>query len=283
MDKSFFESTLQYDWDMIPEDRSFNPIAVRQYLDRLSEPDRSFVRELLDRTTYIPYAEFKVALLQSFQIFVNDIGNQEFYLVLPSGKVGSEHWLTALLWPKLRLMNLRQIISEDDVLDITEQVHVLTIDDAIYSGNNTLGKIDSLTFDMSEKLGLRQRAVTQQLLFDIVVPYVNPSGIEGINHFCEELGVSCMIHSTYQVPSLNKLMNVEKYYPIDGDAPYDKFKIESTALPPLYFDHKVAGSSSTYSTIYLDGVIPEDGEFGPLLKRLPSREKIEELARLYQG
>lgn len=131
---TFFDYSLNFNWDMNPIDRSFDPIKVQNYLSMMSEPDRSFIRELLNKTTYIRYPEFKQALLQSFEAFKQNIGQQEFYLLLPAGKFGSEYWLVALLWPQLRTMNFKGIIKDTDNFQPQGVTNILVIDDAIYSG-----------------------------------------------------------------------------------------------------------------------------------------------------
>jgi hypothetical protein len=54
-------------------------------------------------------------------------------------------------------------------------------------------------------------------------------------------------------------------------------------MPGVYFDHKVAGEFSTFSSVYLQGKSPNGYSYGSLFKVNPSREKIEELARLYNN
>lgn len=68
--------------------------------------------------------------------------------------------------------------------------------------------------------------------------------------------------------------NWYKYYRTDDLEKflYDKFNFEiSINLPAIYFDHKCAGSMSTYSTIY-------EG----LFKDAPSIDKIIKLECLYK-
>lgn len=52
-------------------------------------------------------------------------------------------------------------------------------------------------------------------------------------------------------------------------------------MPMIYFDHKVAATVSTFSSIYLYGTVPEGIQFGSLFKVDPSREKIIALEELY--
>lgn len=290
MNRAFFDSTLNFNWDMLPIDRSLDPNKIQAYLSLLTEPDKSFISDLLTKTTYIRYSEFKQALLQSFQAFTQAIGHQDFYLMLPTNKIGSEHWLVTLLWSQLRKMNLRQIIDENCKLPLKGVTNILIIDDAIYTGNNTMGKIDGFTYFLAESLNMSQNEVGKYFKFHIVIPFITRFGTEATLSLCKNNNTQCIIHGIYYLPEILSLMNIKKYYPqIDinkyrldeYDILYQKFGIEFLNMPAVYFDHKVASMISTFSTIYLEGRIPEDGNYGPLFKVNPSREKIEELERLY--
>lgn len=54
-------------------------------------------------------------------------------------------------------------------------------------------------------------------------------------------------------------------------------------MPPIYFDHKIAGPLSTFSSVYSRGKLPDGISFGSLFIINPSRYKIEELAKLYKN
>lgn len=282
MDKSFFERTLQYNWDLPGGvDRSLSLERVQEYLSKLNSEDRAFILDLLKATTYINFTEFKSALLESFHGFSQAIGEKPFYLLLPTGKVGSEHWLVALLWPELRKLNLVKIINEKTSLPLEGINNILIVDDAIYSGNNTLAKIDVFLYKYvatsPNHLSYQDENgefIGRHFKFHILIPYISTFGTQAILEFCRELHTQCTIYGIYSLPILPSLIQI----PLTGGL-YRKFGIELINLPAIYFDHKVAGSMSTFSTIYLEGKYP-GGEYGPLLKALPSREKIHQLEAL---
>ncbi len=56
-------------------DRSFDLEKIEKYLSLLTDNDRGFVAELLNKTSYIKYAQFKVLLLKCVELFFNNIGN----------------------------------------------------------------------------------------------------------------------------------------------------------------------------------------------------------------
>ncbi len=141
LDREFFDITTNFNWDMNDVDRSFDPEKIEKYLSLLTDNDKDFITELLKKTTYIKYAQFKVSLLKCLELFFNNISNEEFFLLLPTDRIGSEHWLTSLLWSLLKQKNIRGIIDEDTELE-DKFYNILIIDDALYTGTNTFSKID---------------------------------------------------------------------------------------------------------------------------------------------
>ena len=284
MDSNFFDYTLNFNWDMLPVDRSFDPIKVQEYLSLMNEPDSSFIQELLSKTTYIRYEEFKQALFQSFDLFRKSIGQEGFYLMLPSDKIGSEHWITALLWPSLRTMNLAQVIDEKSPIILNGITNILFIDDAIYSGQNTINKINAITFNgavINKEINFME--IGKYLKFHVVTPFITTYGTNVILNVCKERNTQCIIYGIYQLPTLPNLMNINKYYSGNNKSLLsERFNIFSIDMPAVYFDHKVAGPVSTFVNIYINGRLPNGTSFGSLLKVNTSRYKIEELANLYK-
>lgn len=116
-----------------------------------------------------------------------------------------------------------------------------------------------------------------------MIPFITPDGTQAVLSFCKERQTQCTMYGIYYLPGLIRLIDIKKYYPENAeDILYQKFGIEKLNMPVVYFDHKVA-TMSTFSTIYLKGRIPNNGVYGSLFKVNPSREKIEELSRLYQN
>ena len=156
--KAFFNSVADQNWDMTSVDRSFDPNKVEEYLSLLDEPDRSLVDEILRETIYVPFPQFKAALFQSFEMFRQEIGPEGFYLMMAGDKIGSEHWLTALLWPQLRSLNLIEVIDYLTVIPV-RPTNILMIDDAIYSGHRVENTIDEFTSNIAYKAGRKNNTV----------------------------------------------------------------------------------------------------------------------------
>lgn len=274
MDKTFFDSTLDFNWDILPVDRSFDENKVKEYLPSLDEPDRSFIEELLNKTTYINYSHFKQAFQESFERFKENIGQQEFYLLLCTTKPCSENWLTALIWSQLRTLNIKGIINYESNITFENPTNILLIDDCIYSGHHLTGVTDNFTYS---------KPLVNNIIFHIMAPFACDSGKNCILGFNNYIKAKVIIYNVRDLPKLSTLIDLTKYYSNAYDILYKKFGFEILELPLVYFDHKVAGVMSTYSTIYLEGRRPGQGNYGSLLKENVTREKINKLGELYNS
>lgn len=220
--------------------------------------------------------------MQAFDDFKNAVGEQPFYLVLPTDKIGSEHWLAALLWPQLREMNLVEIVDKYYPFSMDQRYRLLILDDAIYSGHHIIGTIDELTYKLAGEWNISQSEVAAHFKVDVVTPFINMNGASEMNRFATGMNISITIYSVYQLLPLSAYINLQDYYP-DEYLFTQKFGSDILDSPPVYFDHKVAGYMSTFPGIYLEGRVPDKTNLGPLLKELPSRQKIEELASMVES
>lgn len=265
-------------WRMEPVDRSLDPEKTSRYLSRLIDSGvekelTDFIEQLLNHTTYIPFDEFLTALRETMSRFMESIGDRPLYLLV-TDKVGSESWTAAILASELRSLNIVSVIDTTP-MEITDPIDILIIDDAAYSGINLTAQIDEFTWSSAERMGESRKEIVKRVKYHVVVPYASKRLAPTL---ASVVGQSFTIYSVHKLPLLTELMNTSH---LDEWELYRRFGIEMINLPPVYFDHKVAGSMSTFYTIYLDGTVPDSSPSGHLLRSLPSREKIEELERLY--
>ena len=296
LSRSFFNKTLGHNWDMELTDRSFDPVKVQEYLSLLEEPDRSFVRELPNKTMYVRYPEFKEALMSSFEMFKKEIGDKEFYLFLPTEKIGSEHWLVALLWPQLRTMKIKEIINEKLDLPLETQLNIVIIDDASYTGINTFAKLDEISSTFAEKVELDDyldclRESNKNITYHVVIPFISKLSEDFLMGEFNSMGIRSIIYKIKSVPRLRELIDVGRYYHGEpekvSEILRDRFGVARdydeqyplVDMPMIYFDHKVASDMSTFSSIYLEGRLPNGSKYGSLFRTKPSRANIEKLER----
>lgn len=260
-----FDFTLDKDWSMPFCDRSLNWEKIAKYLSCLPPDHKEFTKRVLEKTRYIPYKEFHNSLIISFEKFAKAIGNRVFDILLPNNKVGSEHWVLALLWPRIKKLNFRKLITNFD----GDLVEVLRVDDCIYTGVAMLCVFDTLTY---------KKNISKPIDMHIVTPYATKMGINIV--FTESktygMGINCNFYCSEYIPTLNELLPI-------SSPPNNPNFTEGTRLPALYFDHKVAGECSTYHDLYMCALLPDETEMGSLLKAEPSREKIKELEVLLQA
>jgi hypothetical protein len=277
----FYDRISNRSWDMVPVDRSFDPEKTNRYLSLLQPQDRQFVGKLLTNTKYIRFSDFKKSLEAAFELFRSSFINKPFYLMMPTNKIGSEHWITALLWSKIREMNLVDIVSldYDFPLSSDQKYDILILDDAIYSGHHLIGTIDEMTYALAEKTGKSQAEVGSHFQFHLVVPYTNPDGVSGIRSFGKDLNINIALYPNQEILGLNRYFDPSAYF-VDEREFSEKFGSDSYTYPAVYFDYKVAGYGSSFPGIYLEGRVPGGTPVGSILKANPSRYRIEELKEL---
>ncbi len=169
-----------------------------------------------------------------------------------------------------------------------------------------VGARSSPIFNLSKKLNINHiNEAGRHFKFHIVIPFMSVEGAKFITDECKYLNTQCNLYKDYDMLSLKNLVDLPKYYPENiEEILRDKFEISLKLdlplvdMPAIYFDHKVAAPESTFSSIYLQGKIPNSTKslsarecaragayfkyFGSLFKIDPNREKIIELSMLYE-
>lgn len=259
-----------------PGTRGLDMHRVASYLNAFP-PERSAEKDVatqaLAHTHYIPEAEFLNALETSFQKFVENIQNRPFYIYVPVHKLGSEMVLLVHLWSRLRQMNVKGFVGAPrSALQCTVEgkEEVLIIDDAVYTGINTISKIDELSYESRGK-----HSPENPIIFHLVIPYASVSGKIPLETFTGDQQY-VVVHSYYT-----------QVFPIvqcpDEDVQM-AFDLQTPELLPIYFDHKVANNFATFPMIYLEGYIPGGPKMGPLIKGLPDTDlKMRLWKKHFQG
>lgn len=185
-------------------------------------------------------------------------------------------------------MNLVDIINKESQL-LPPEINILIVDDCIYTGQHTIGTIDDFTSNLVLKkypsykepydipnFRSEQENIIKKINFHFVIPYVSQYGRKSIQ---DAFGIVNSFYPRSVLRSLNWNEIVNTYDEGKIGIFVMKFQIENMDVPAIYFDHKVADSFSTFSTIYLQGIIPPNDYYGSLFRENPSRYKIEELSK----
>ncbi|MEM3857963.1 MAG: hypothetical protein QW478_01010 [Candidatus Micrarchaeaceae archaeon] len=276
-----FEKLQSQNLDLEDRDLSFDEGKIKDYLDKINNNEhKEIINALIKNTVYVKFSTFKQELLNAFNQFTHQIGNNPFYIMLPE-KISSSHWFVALLWNRIKQLNLQGFLNIQS--KITTPINILIIDDCIYSGTEIAGMIDEFTTNN----------VYNDYNFHIVAPYYSEAGKASIESM-KKSEIEKMVENLpekFKPKFINGVSNDIKYYTIhkvptlvditknlDIDT-YTVFGFQSNILPLIIFDHKVANSSSTYRSFYLDGKYC-DSSCGLMLKNNYSREKIDQIENL---
>jgi hypothetical protein len=260
--KSILNNTIG-SWDLESKDRSLNFEKIKLYLDLLSPEDKHFISFVLNNTTYVTFQQFKKSLIETFENFERSIRQEPFYILLRPDKIGSEHWVIALLWEHILKLNFVNFIDTYDVLDVPSNIVIL--DDAMYSGMRVSCTIEEFSFDNLD------------CKYHIVVPYYTSVSIKKIQSKDQKFS----LYGTVQQPNITEIPGFAGDKLLEDYNNIARFSLLEPHLTPIYFDHKCADETSTYSTIYMDGIISKTSKYGSLFKIDPSREKVNYLESLF--
>lgn len=288
----YLEAGHNLDWNLYPSGgRELDPIKIDRYLNRIPDEYVEAATFVLNNSEYVTFNKFRDKLQQSFDLFQDNIGNQPFYLVYPTqGKIGSENWLTHLLYPQIKQLNLVGILdnSTNILAKIPSGSNVVLIDDAIYSGCNMAGTIDEMSYPCGNSKTFR---------FHLIVPYAKEEGIRTVSGDVSKKFVY-NFYSVVTMTDTDKLSNDNLEV-----ARFNDDLGSEDAPVAIYFDWKVANEFGSYPQLYLEGAIPEPrreaqqkDKFGlavccvdhknilvktePLLKMLPTRQPINQVISL---
>jgi hypothetical protein len=245
---------------------TFNRKCVEKYLVELTKVDPMLsvdVGNLLSKTKYISHERLIVHLNNAFDKFEGLIGNDPFTLVYTDNTISSEYLCIWLLWSRIKKLNLVAIKQYEDWKTQEPSQKVLWVDDAVYSGGN---------------------------LSELVVRIPKNVHIYAVVGF-----VSDYLKHTLPLEEEENL-TVLASQKLDGYATTDgrisRYFMTHEELPAIYFDHKIAGPSSTFNYVYF-GLIPyrpltEEDDMGDccpihshqriqILNVVPSREILNEM------
>lgn len=245
-------------------EHGFDLNKVQNYLNRIdNEIEKNFVKTVIDNTTYVTFDELVKNTRECFKRFLRE-SSCKFYIALPNYKIGSEHILLSRmidLIPSTRFLGI--INQESYEIYKNDMVNIVMIDDCMFSGNNVTGFIDNLTFNAEQTLNTSQKELLGKTNYYLVVPY--QSKHNSIDHF---KGIRCVVKIYHQI-----IKPISEYYycgQLELNDLLQKFECECDNYP-FYTDIKVSNNFGSFPSIYLEGKIPNKGNFGSILKKNPSK------------
>ena len=259
------------------KDRSLDDQSVRKFIDYNErkwhgKPHGDEVIELLneiiDKTIYIDFVIFWDNLLRSWDMFKLYVGDKPFYLIVDGNKIGSETWIIQGLANEiLENTNCQGILKSNDIQndEVYNSKIFVTIDDCIYTGIHTYVDVFGVFAEQTIDAGYDISEFTAIA----ITPYYSWDGTESCSQALKDTGYAEFKHFGVERIDPIRIANTD---PPTQEKPFlAEYDFQFEILYPIYFDHKVGGSSSSFPSIYLNAPT------GMLLKNPPDRSPIENL------
>jgi hypothetical protein len=200
-------------------------------------------------------------------------GINPFYILLDMDKWGSEGWLLTEFYDELHrpLINIR--ITDPGTY------HLVTVDDAAYSGNRMMGNVDQFVNELADSLecGLKELpSKGYHIHYHVILGYLTTNVLTSIKKGIESLGVNVTFYYEEVIPTIKELVNDEwgveewvAYNKLVGA--YKKPDHATDYIEPVYnatlmwFSHKIANEFGSMPAILL-----------PVMRDQPDRSVVEE-------
>jgi hypothetical protein len=244
-------------------DYSFNTILINEWLSKCDSNIRDIAKDFLDLSIYISESEFDNYLLNSLKEMLEyfdkcNIKKLQFFN--PENNIKKSNY-----WIIMKLLNFidkdKYIISiSDNIKDFDESTYIILADDASYSGSQISNYIDEY--------------ISKYKIF-ILIPFISKIAIERINKY----DVKFIEKNRYELKPLTELMENEKIIKL-----FDYYGTRNIIQYPIYFNHKVADSYSSFPLIYSYGIIPNEKNKEIIndckKKMIPLKSRFNELDKI---
>jgi hypothetical protein len=251
---------------------NFNENLKNEWLAKCDNSIKDIAKEFLNITQYISNDIFDDYLLRSLDEMLdyydtNKITALQFYI--PENNFNkSNYWVINKLVKFLSKNEKYLITISDNLNNFNPNVPIIIADDASYSGSQITSYIeDNINPDKYDKLF-------------ILIPFISKIAIEKINsYFNDKNNIRFIEKNRYLLKPLTELMENEKIKRL-----FSYYGNSNITQYPIYFNHKIADSYSSFPLIYSYGVMPNQKNkeiisyckmhFIPLKNRFDELEKI---------
>jgi len=251
---------------------NLNENFKNEWLAKCDNSIKDIAEEFLNITQYISNDSFDDYLLRSLEEMldyydINKITALQFYI--PENSFNkSNYWVIIKLVEFLSKTEKYVITISDDLNNFNPNVPIIIADDASYSGSQITSYIeDNINIDKYDKLF-------------ILIPFISKIAIEKISsYFNDKNNIRFIEKNRYLLKPLTELMENEKIKRL-----FSYYGNSNITQYPIYFNHKIADSYSSFPLIYSYGVMPNQKNkeiisyckmhFIPLKNRFDELEKI---------
>ncbi len=236
---------------------------ITEYLNQVNQSycTKPYIELILKQTQRIPTDLLCGHIrLMAQEYLSNPLNPKPQYIFLPE-KIGSEQYFFSQvydLFPEISIPH--NIINDSTPLNNLEEINVLIVDDASFSGNNTLSKLDNLTYD------------NKKTKFNFII--LIGCQLEPFDYLVRKQKFHISQASRMNVINIPGFIT-----PPTIELDYKIFKNESQTVSTCFFDHKVPNNFGSWPQIYLNGELfdPKNKKsFGNLFvgDQIPTKQPI---------
>ena len=262
--------------NIIPNKHNINNTKLKEWLDKSDSPIKSIAHEFILKTKYISYSIFKKYLKNTYFEMLKSLNTTklQFLIISDNSSVSyknkSGYWVLNHIIPYIdKIIYDYNIIY--DINDINYNLPIIIPDDATYSGSQISSFIEQFRKKKCDIYILIP--FISNTAIDRITTTFNESEIDGTLYF--PIKNKFIMKPIYELMSDDKIIKLFSYYTKDGRNVRDY---------PIYFDHKVADSYSSFPLIYTFGVIPNEHNKQIIQmcknKRLPIKNYYKDLQRV---
>ena len=243
---------------------------IQKYLAEIREDVRPIIKKIFEKTKHVSYKTFKFILNANFKEFIHycSINNiKNVYLFFRSYDDESEipdifkksnfwiaqHFIQYIKKYKIDL-NVLIIYNKEDSYFIKTNEIILVLDDCAYTGQQLSYELQNCINDIKDR----------KLNLYILITFISEQAIKRIKD-------DIRTHNVIFSKNINIIYPMSKYLTKDELKIITKYKIgpkfdgiDVYTNYPIYFDHKLADSLSTFTSIY-SGFIPIKNQVIPVI------------------
>jgi hypothetical protein len=255
-----------------PNSYPINAKNVIKWLEQSDPSIRHIANEFILKTTYINHNMFLKTYKKAIEemISILDINVLQFFISIDD-KNKSNYWIMQII-EKYVNSNKYKIIIVSDFSKIDPSYPVIIADDASYSGSQMANTIED-NFQRTK------------LDIFILIPFMSNTAIDTIKKSysdnLNEGSIMFLDKSIYIMKPIYELIDKDK---IELLFSYYTHNPKYIREYPIYFDHKVADSYSSFPLIYTYGIIPNNYNKQIIhdiqKKRLPIKNIFDKLERI---
>lgn len=229
------------------------------FINTIEEQYKSLYDKLMQNIVYFSTKDI-VDLIEPLVLkFISE--NDNYNIMLPTGKIGSEHFFTLKMTKHL---NPVQYLTYN--VPCTNDYPILLIDDCVMSGNNMYSKIDDYRYYTKCK---------NKFYVIVGVLASDPNTYNFSNSYFDAELIYARCLSYLSTKNMFPMLTFDDLYKI--------FKIETTCVVPLVMEHKLPNSFGSYQ--FLRNIINfqiDRSKIDALGKKLENQQELFNFIKIYK-